>query len=70
MGEEKNKETPKGPEIVKIPPQRGRIKVGIFKELAKKVKNAASLIGFAKRSGGNGSSASTSTYTSEGHSDS
>lgn len=70
MEEDKKQETPKRPEIVKIPPQRGQIKARIFKGFAQKVKNAASLIGFAKRRGGNGSSASTSTYTSEGHSDS
>ncbi|KAJ6311603.1 hypothetical protein OIU77_013373 [Salix suchowensis] len=68
--EYKYQETPKRPAMVQVPPQRGQVKARIFKGLAQKVKNAVSLAGYARRGAGNGSLASTSTYASEGHSDS
>ncbi|KAB5538902.1 hypothetical protein DKX38_016435 [Salix brachista] len=68
--EYKYQETPKRPAMVRVPPQRGQVKARIFKGLAQKVKNAVSLVGYARRGAGNGSLASTSTYASEGHSDS
>ncbi|KAF9674827.1 hypothetical protein SADUNF_Sadunf10G0167400 [Salix dunnii] len=56
---DKYQETPKRPEMVRVPPQRGRVKAMIFKGFAQKVKNVVSLVGFAKRGAGNGSLAST-----------
>ncbi|CAK7325556.1 unnamed protein product [Dovyalis caffra] len=67
---DKYQEAPKRPDFVRIPPQRGQIKAKILKGLVQKVKNVVSVAGLARRGGVNGSSASTSTYTSEGHSDS
>ncbi|PON64317.1 hypothetical protein TorRG33x02_273390 [Trema orientale] len=66
----------KKPEV-RIPPQRGQIKVKIFQEAAKKVKNVAKMAaGLGKKvTGHHGSGSSTSatphgsTYNSEGHSD-
>ena len=67
--EDKNQEREKRPGSAKIPPSRGQIKAGILRELVQKVKNVVSAAGLAKKGRDNGGSASTSTYTSEGHSD-
>lgn len=65
---EDGKKVTKKPEVVRIPPPRGRIKAKIFKKLAKQLKIAATVIGLFRKKqrnggggGGGGSSSSTST---------
>ncbi|OMO71588.1 hypothetical protein CCACVL1_18148 [Corchorus capsularis] len=66
-----NEKTPERKSGVRIPPQRGQVKVMMFNQIVKTVKSVVTL---GKKGGsGNGSSASTtppsSNYPSEGHSD-
>nr|POF19347.1 hypothetical protein CFP56_17724 [Quercus suber] len=60
----------KSPKLVRLPPQRGQVKVRIFKEWAKEVKSAISAAG--KKLGCSGGSASSSrvqgSYDSKGDS--
>ncbi|KAJ6429035.1 hypothetical protein OIU84_020635 [Salix udensis] len=68
--EDKYQEREKRPGSARIPPRRGQIKARILRKLVQKVKKVVSVLaGLAKKGCGNGGSASTSTYTSEGHSD-
>ncbi|TXG49623.1 hypothetical protein EZV62_025498 [Acer yangbiense] len=64
MENEGNNNSPRrGGGEARVPPKRGQVKVRIFKEAAKKVKAAMTVVGFLNKKKGDGGNSSSTTTT-------